>query len=742
MKWTGTLRWRIMAGFSGLLLVAVAGFAVSFAVVTGFQREGAAWRQAIDPVRKASLARNLTFLARAKLSDYFRTATPETGHELMTAVSNLAAKIAETGDEGFNRESGIDTLAALVKATTSGAYETAAKSRALTDNTGQLAGLSLALGDEAAQTGGLGLAATVSRLQVLAGREAVALTQMALAPAVEQQTPIAGLQRQIHEAVSGLSRDAAAAPRLRDLARGLDEHVDSLVAASAVLAAAAARKAKAEQDLDKEIAQTGVVMQKLLSVSRARLDAAVMVSEAASSHLATALIVSGLLVCVIGIFLAALIGDSISRPVTMMQRVITKIAAGDFAVEIPNLRRNDEIGALARAVAVFRENGLRLRETDAAAAAAAAHQQVVVEAIGVGLDQLASGRFSYRLASPFSAGYEKLRLDFNGAMAALESAFSAVAGSTISIRSGAKEMSATSEDLSRRTEQQAANLEETVCVLHQIAEAVRQTAGGSQHARDVAALANAEAARSAEVMRLAIEAMGGIEKSSGAIRQIVGVIDQIAFQTNLLALNAAVEAARAGESGRGFAVVAAEVRALAQRCSQAAAEIRGLIAASSGQVTQGVALVAEAGAALDRIMRQIVDINGVIQTIASSAASQAASLDEVNVAVTSMDRFTQKNAAVAEEASAASHAVTHEIATLAGLITRFGTAGAAKTAGADAKETATIPVPLHSVPLPPGASGSRRSAEERATNGVESAAAQKSLARPEAPARVPGWDHF
>ena len=165
--------------------------------------------------------------------------------------------------------------------------------------------------------------------------------------------------------------------------------------------------------------------------------------------------------------------------------------------------------------------------------------------------------------------------------------------------------------------------------------------------------------------------MGLIEKSSTEISQIIGVIDEIAFQTNLLALNAGVEAARAGEAGRGFAVVASEVRALAQRSAEAAKEIKTLISSSSQQVGRGVSLVGETGIALERIVTQVTQINGVVAEIAASAQEQAAGLQEVNTAVNQMDQVTQQNAAMVEESTAASHALAGEAEALTRLISRF-----------------------------------------------------------------------
>ena len=165
--------------------------------------------------------------------------------------------------------------------------------------------------------------------------------------------------------------------------------------------------------------------------------------------------------------------------------------------------------------------------------------------------------------------------------------------------------------------------------------------------------------------------MDGIAKSAQQITHIIGVIDEIAFQTNLLALNAGVEAARAGDAGRGFAVVASEVRALAQRSAEAAKEIKGLISASTAQVGHGVELVAETGAALERIMAQVADVNAVIAGIAAGAREQSTGLDEVNIALGRMDQVTQQNAAMVQQSTATSRSLSHETMELSRLVDQF-----------------------------------------------------------------------
>jgi methyl-accepting chemotaxis protein len=298
-------------------------------------------------------------------------------------------------------------------------------------------------------------------------------------------------------------------------------------------------------------------------------------------------------------------------------------------------------------------------------------RSLVANSIGAGMAKLAAQDLTYRLTSEMPEAYRKLQSDFNAALEQLEKAVQGVSSSARAIDSGTQEISSAADDLSRRTEQQASSLEETAAALDEITATVRKTAEGAAQAREVVTAAKADAEKSGDVVRQAVEAMGGIEKSSKQISQIIGVIDEIAFQTNLLALNAGVEAARAGDAGRGFAVVASEVRALAQRSAEAAKEIKGLISASTTQVGLGVNLVGETGKSLERIVAQVTEINTSVSDIAASAQEQATGLQQVNTAINQMDQVTQQNAAMAEEATAASRSLTQESNQLGGLIAKF-----------------------------------------------------------------------
>ena len=379
----------------------------------------------------------------------------------------------------------------------------------------------------------------------------------------------------------------------------------------------------------------------------------------------------------------------LSNRLNALGGAMRSLASGESDVALPAISGNDEVAEMAQAVQVFKQNAMeraRLeaeaianrsqseieRERAAAERAKAAEEQAeVVRRLGGGLKDLARGDLMVRLDDGFSPTYAQIRDDFNEAIDKLKTTILTVVESTGAISTGVQEISAASDDLSRRTEQQAASLEETAATITEITEAVKKSAEGTSHAREVVTAADADAKQSAVVVRQAVDAMGAIVKSSQQIGQIIGVIDEIAFQTNLLALNAGVEAARAGEAGRGFAVVASEVRALAQRSAEAAKEIKTLISESAGQVDSGVKLVGETGRSLERIMAQVTDINAVVGDIAAGAHEQSTALQEINSAIEQMNLVTQQNAAMVEQSTAAGHSLSQETSKLSQLISQF-----------------------------------------------------------------------
>jgi len=320
---------------------------------------------------------------------------------------------------------------------------------------------------------------------------------------------------------------------------------------------------------------------------------------------------------------------------------------------------------------VFAQEERRAAERRKAEVEAKAQMAAMVDQIAQALHHLAAGDLTCRIREPFIEEFETIRDDFNLAMEKLGQTMSGVVGQAQDIRHGADEMSQAVDDLSMRTERQAASLNQTSTALQEVTVTVRSTAETAQQAASLVTDAREQADRSGAVVTDAISAVGGIEQSAHKISQIIGVIDEIAFQTNLLALNAGVEAARAGEAGRGFAVVAMEVRALAQRSADAAKEIKALIAESAAQVEQGVDLVGRTGMALSGIVEKVVQVADLVGRIAATAQEQAAGLNQVTIAVREMDDVTQQNAAMVEQTTAASHRLTREAEALSQIVSQF-----------------------------------------------------------------------
>lgn len=382
------------------------------------------------------------------------------------------------------------------------------------------------------------------------------------------------------------------------------------------------------------------------------------------------------------------------------------ILEGTFAVI------RDEQGAPERAILLANdvtEQDTAMRTVEAQRKKDASEQSDVVELLGSALNALADGDLNADIQQEVPPAYEKLRTDFNAAVASLRNAIHAVISNADSIRNETTEITSAADDLSRRTEKQAATLEETAAALDELTVSVRSAAEGADDASKMSAEAQKNAEQGGDVARQAVTAMDAIKNSSQEISKINSVIDDIAFQTNLLALNAGVEAARAGEAGRGFAVVATEVRALALRSSEAASEINTLISSSGDQVSRGVDLVDRTGDALASIVTSIAEISNRVSNIASSAREQSSGLAEINTAVNELDHVTQQNAAMFEETTAASHALTAEANALANAVSQFklDSATVSKPQAAPVAQTGAAPATADPAPAaaPPAISG-------------------------------------
>ena len=301
----------------------------------------------------------------------------------------------------------------------------------------------------------------------------------------------------------------------------------------------------------------------------------------------------------------------------------------------------------------------------------------VNDELGSALSALADGDLRVSV-SGFPKEFAKVEADFNISVNALDEAVAKIVSGVQAMSVGTGEINTASNDLARRTEEQAANLEETAAAISETTERVKETASATQDARDAIGSATQKAKDGSQTVNEAVSAMDLIEKSSEKISNIIAVIDSIAFQTNLLALNAGVEAARAGETGKGFAVVASEVRALSQRCTEAADEVKGLILESGGHVQAGVKLVKNSGEAFASISHEVEALSGSIEEIASSSQMQAESLSQITSVVGDLDRSTQQNAAMAEECTAAAASLAREAQALGEHIDQFRTSAQAK----------------------------------------------------------------
>ncbi|MGR6431192.1 methyl-accepting chemotaxis protein [Rhizobium sp. PAMB 3174] len=436
-----------------------------------------------------------------------------------------------------------------------------------------------------------------------------------------------------------------------------------------------------------ESAAAGVdkIWVKLTDFAKTQKENAGVERERANQISITATLVGIVIAVLAGIGLVATFKGPIGRITSAMRR----LAEGALDTRIDGDARADEIGDMARALGVFKENALekeRMEQASSQQRAAAEQERArneaekraseeqvafAVNALASGLERLSKGDLTQEINTPFAGSLDRLRSDFNGSLVRLRETLTHIQSNAYSIQSNGAVMRSSADDLSRRTEAQAASLEQTAAAVDEITVTVRGSAERARDANTIVASTRKMTDESVVVVANAIDAMARIEDASGKIEQIIEVIDDIAFQTNLLALNAGIEAARAGEAGKGFAVVAQEVRELAQRSGGAAKEIKALIEQAASEVSSGVTHVQKTGQVLGAISGQITEISNHVNGIATAAQDQASALHEVNGTVNQMDQMTQANAAMVEESNALSQQLAEEADMLMQLVNQF-----------------------------------------------------------------------
>ncbi|MGF1475813.1 MAG: methyl-accepting chemotaxis protein [Geminicoccaceae bacterium] len=462
------------------------------------------------------------------------------------------------------------------------------------------------------------------------------------------------------------------------------------------------------------------------------------------------LLATGLLF-IIGLGLVVAARRQILRPLSAMQARMASLAQGELDAPVPGTDRRDEVGAMAGALQVFRQSLIdteKLRAEQAAQdrRAAEEHERMmatleaeigaVVEAgvqgdlskrvtasfddpvmakLGDGVNRyaetverglietgevlraMASGDLAKRVTGDYQGAFADLKAATNATASRLGEVIARISDTVHHVRTATDGINRGAHNLSDRTTQATASVEETVTAVTQLSATVKANADNAQNAAQRAQEARDDAAEGSRVMTETTAAMEQIEASARQIAEIVGLIDGIAFQTNLLALNASVEAARAGEAGKGFAVVAEEVRNLALRAATAAGEIKTLAAKSSQQVEAGVTLVGRTGESLTRVVETVAEVSNLIQHIAHASQEQTVGLAEIEQATGSMDRVTQQNAALVEETSKAVAAVAAETEALAGRVAQFVLADDATDAvsALNAAQATSLPIGDH-----------------------------------------------
>lgn len=408
------------------------------------------------------------------------------------------------------------------------------------------------------------------------------------------------------------------------------------------------------------------------------------------SSAVTSMLVTGLL----GVALAVGFGILIARrtviaPLMGLEGAMRTLADGNNRIDVNGTDRHDEVGAMAKAVLVFRDNAQEQERLTAAKAAADVEQKLVIDTLSSHLDSLAQGDLTRPIHAEFNGSYAVLKDNFNGALKSLSDLIQSVTESVRSISSGSSEIEAASEDLARRTESAAASLEETSAAVAQINDRLRNGAEAATRTVGRADQAMVTVGTGRGTAEEAVSAMGRVAESAKGIDSVIEGLDKIAFQTRVLAMNAAVEAGRAGEAGRGFAVVADLVGQLAMRSEEEAKRAREQLTATQNDVEIAVGAVERVDGALVGISSDVSAVHEMLNGLAQDNQAQAAAVQQIASAIGTMDESTQQNAAMVEQTSAAARSLNSEVRVLGERAESFRTA-----ASAGSRAPAAAPAPM------------------------------------------------
>lgn len=343
----------------------------------------------------------------------------------------------------------------------------------------------------------------------------------------------------------------------------------------------------------------------------------------------------------------------IKRRISTIIGPLDQLAQGEINVDIAD-HKGTEFAPVTNAMRVFKDNAIAKKKNEE-------ERKRVIATLRESLVRMASGNLEEPIQEYFAAEYKDIRVSFNDAQEALRDVIGQVVGSAQQISLGAEEVNIAASDLSSRAARQAATLEETTAALQKTNKGVQSSAELAQQTNHQIADTRANAKENEQMVDVTVSAMEQIQSSFKEVEKITSVIQDIAFQTNILALNAGVEATRAGEAGKGFGVVANEVRALAQRSSEAVTDIQQLMAKSSEHITNGARQVGSSGNALREMIKSIDAVGAAVDELAQASSRSAMNLNEIDAAIATLDLDTQQNAAMAEQSSAASNMLTQEV---------------------------------------------------------------------------------